>query len=152
MFDMKQNHIMLAYLSILFAIFAHGTAFGCLTEADTMHLDLPNVKRIILKIESADEKGRDAFLDNCKISIYDFAKYILKSDFLTDVQKLDYYLRIQLLYSDNAEVSDVLGYDIIKTFMKYKKRPLKQIIDSIKDKKLKERIKSTLIEADMLTE
>jgi hypothetical protein len=149
---MKKNLILFICFSILIATCIHGTAFCCLTEKEVTRLDLPNVTKILLKIESADEKGRDAYLNNCKINIYDFAKRILISDFLTDVQKLDFYLRIQPLYPNNVEVGSVLGYDIIKTFMKYKKQPLNKIIDSIKDPKLKERIKAALLEADMLTE
>jgi hypothetical protein len=136
----------------LITICVHGTAFGCLTEDEVARIDSPNVTKILLKIERTDEKERDAFIENCKISIYDFAKKILISDFLTDEQKLDYYLRIEPLFPNNAEVASVLGYDIIKTFMKYKKKPLEEILDSIKDPILKGRIKAALLEADMLTE
>jgi len=142
--------IVISYLFVNF-IFVQ-LSHSCFSEQDIKGLNSNKVLRILSHLEKSTKEGRYKYFGNCEIGIYDFAESILKSDYLSDVQKLDYYLRIQPLYPNNAELGSVLNYDRIKIFMKYKKRPLKDIVDSVEDPALKKRIKGALLDADMLIE
>ncbi len=106
--------------------------------------------KILFNIEKLSFKDRYQVFEKC--NIYFFAENIVKSKNLNDIQKLDYYLRIQPLFPNNAEMGSVLGYDRIKLFSEYTSQPLKNRVDSIKDKQLKSRVKAALIDADLLDE
>ena len=130
----------------------------CFSQVDSSfceHLSQENLSsekilEILASIEKFTEEERHQVFEKCKI--YLFAENIIKSNKLKDEQKLDYYLRIQPLFPNNAEMGSVLGYDTIKLFLKYTSRPLGEIVESIKDKKLKKRAKDALIDADLLEE
>ena len=148
---MKLN-ILYLIICLLLTNICIQTGYCCLEQKDIKKLDSKKVLEILLRIEESTEEERSKFIDNCPVSIYEFAEKILKSDLLKDVEKLDYYLRIQPLYPNNVKLGIALHYILINVFMKYKKKPLKDIVESIKDPNLKKRIRDALLDADMLVE
>ncbi|MCP4392807.1 MAG: hypothetical protein GY804_00810 [Alphaproteobacteria bacterium] len=121
----------------------------CFSEIEIKNLNSEKAENIFSILEKSSKDVRDKYF-HCKVGIYELAENVIKSEALTEVQKLVFYYRILLLYPNNAELGSVLGYDTIKLFMKYKKQPIEQTVDSIKDLKIRKYIKKSLIDADML--
>lgn len=137
----------LSFIILSFA--AIQTAQCCFSEKEIENLDSKTAQKIFSILEKTTEEERDKYFV-CTVGIYALAESILKSDSLTDVQKLKYYYRIRPLYPRNAELGSVLGYDTIKLFMKYKKHPIEQTVESIKNPKTRKYIRKSFIDADML--
>ncbi len=122
-----------------------------LSDKNITDLNSNKINEILSSIKNMMVTHRYIILENGSGNIYKFAENILKSD-LPDTLKLDYYLNIQPLYPNNAEMGSVLGYDIIKQYLKYKTEPINEMLASIKNESRKRRIKSALLDADLIIE